>query len=367
MKNKKEKQKKLQWHHANPLLSSFLSETIGDGYKKDAEKLNVLLDYRDDKAVCRKLLEIKDANKKALASYLEQTQEIKLLDNAIYDIQIKRLHEYKRQLLNILHVMYLYNQLKEHPEMEFYPRTFIFGAKAAAGYKNAKLTIKLINSVADVINNDPSINGKIKVVFIEDYRVSIAEWIFAAADVSEQISTASKEASGTGNMKFMLNGALTLGTMDGANVEIVEEVGEENAFIFGMSSDEVIEHEQKRDYNPMDIFNQDQDIRKVLMELINGFYSPNDPELFRDLYNSLLNTQCTQFADTYFILADFRSYAEAQKRVMEAYKDEEGWAKSAILNVANSGKFSSDRTIQEYVDDIWHLDKVTVDMSVVED
>jgi len=251
--------------------------------------------------------------------------------------------------------------------MEFYPRTFIFGAKAAAGYKNAKLTIKLINSVADVINNDPSINGKIKVVFIEDYRVSIAEWIFAAADVSEQISTASKEASGTGNMKFMLNGALTLGTMDGANVEIVEEVGEENAFIFGMSSDEVIEHEQKRDYNPMDIFNQDQDIRKVLMELINGFYSPNDPELFRDLYNSLLNTQCTQFADTYFILADFRSYAEAQKRVMEAYKDEEGWAKSAILNVANSGKFSSDRTIQEYVDDIWHLDKVTVDMSVVED
>ena len=238
---------------------------------------------------------------------------------------------------------------------------------AAAVYKYAKLTIKLINSVADVINNDPSINGKIKVVFIEDYRVSIAEWIFAAADVSEQISTASKEASGTGNMKFMLNGALTLGTMDGANVEIVEEVGEENAFIFGMSSDEVIEHEQKRDYNPMDIFNQDQDIRKVLMELINGFYSPNDPELFRDLYNSLLNTQCTQFADTYFILADFRSYAEAQKRVMEAYKDEEGWAKSAILNVANSGKFSSDRTIQENVDDIWHLDKVTVDMSVVED
>ena len=251
--------------------------------------------------------------------------------------------------------------------MEFYRSTFILGSKLAAGYKNAKLTIKLINSVADVINNDPSINGKIKVVFIEDYRVSIAEWIFAAADVSEQISTASKEASGTGNMKFMLNGALTLGTMDGAYVEIVEEVGEENAFIFGMSSDEVIEHEQKRDYNPMDIFNQDQDIRKVLMELINGFYSPNDPELFRDLYNSLLNTQCTQFADTYFILADFRSYAEAQLRVMEAYKDEEGWAKSAILNVANSGKFSSDRTIQEYVDDIWHLDKVTVDMSVVED
>lgn len=251
--------------------------------------------------------------------------------------------------------------------MEFYPRTFIFGAKAAAGYKNAKLTIKLINSVADVINNDKSINGKIKVVFLEDYRVSLAEWIFAAADVSEQISTASKEASGTGNMKFMLNGAPTLGTMDGANVEIVEEVGEENAFIFGMSSDEVIAHEKNRDYNPMDIFNQDQDIRKVLMQLINGFYSPNDPELFRDLYNSLLNTQSTQFADTYFILADFRSYVEAQKKVMEAYKDEERWAKMAILNVANSGKFSSDRTIQDYVDDIWHLDKITVDMSEIED
>ena len=251
-------------------------------------------------------------------------------------------------------------QLKEHPEMEFYPRTFIFGAKAAAGYKNAKLTIKLINSVADVINNDPSINGKIKVVFIEDYRVSIAEWIFAAADVSEQISTASKEASGTGNMKFMLNGALTLGTMDGANVEIVEEVGEENAFIFGMSSDEVIEHEQKRDYNPMDIFNQDQDIRKVLMELINGFYSPNDPELFRDLYNSLLNTQCTDKADTYFILKDFRSYADAQKRVEEAYRDQQRWSKMAMMNTACSGKFTSDRTIEEYVRDIWHLEKVEV-------
>ena len=251
--------------------------------------------------------------------------------------------------------------------MDIVPRTFIFGAKAAAGYKNAKLTIKLINNVADVINNDPSINGKIKVVFLEDYRVSLAEWIFAAADVSEQISTASKEASGTGNMKFMLNGALTLGTMDGANVEIVEEVGEENAFIFGMSSEEVIAHEKNRDYNPMDIFNQDQDIRKVLTQLINGFYSQNDTELFRDLYNSLLNTQCTQYADTYFILADFRSYVEAQKKVEAAYRDEERWAKSAILNVANSGKFSSDRTIQEYVDDIWHLDKITVDMSEFEE
>ena len=279
---------------------------------------------------------------------------------SIFDVQVKRLHEYKRQLLNILHVMYLYNQIKEHPEMEFYPRTFIFGAKAAAGYRIAKLTIKLINNVAAVINNDRSINGKIKVVFIEDYKVSNAEWIFAAADVSEQISTASKEASGTGNMKFMLNGAVTIGTMDGANVEMVEEMGKENAFIFGMSAQEVIEHEQKRDYNPMDIFNSDQDIRKVLMQLINGFYSAEDSELFRDLYNSLLNTQCTQYADTYFVLKDFRSYAEAQQRVQEAYVDQDRWARMAMMNVANVGKFSSDRTIQEYVDDIWHLDKITV-------
>ena len=353
--------------HGNPLLADWVSNKIGEDWITNLKHLKKLEIYADDKKAQQEFMQIKYQNKLRLAEYIQKHNGVEVDPRSIFDVQVKRLHEYKRQLVNILHVMYLYNQLREHPEMEFYPRTFIFGAKAAAGYKNAKLTIKLINSVADVINNDPSINGKIKVVFIEDYRVSIAEWIFAAADVSEQISTASKEASGTGNMKFMLNGALTLGTMDGANVEIVEEVGEENAFIFGMSSDEVIEHEQKRDYNPMDIFNQDQDIRKVLMELINGFYSPNDPELFRDLYNSLLNTQCTQFADTYFILADFRSYAEAQKRVMEAYKDEEGWAKSAILNVANSGKFSSDRTIQEYVDDIWHLDKVTVDMSVVED
>ena len=353
--------------HGNPLLADWVSNKIGEDWITNLKHLKKLEIYADDKKAQQEFMQIKYQNKLRLAEYIQKHNGVEVDPRSIFDVQVKRLHEYKRQLLNILHVMYLYNQLREHPEMEFYPRTFIFGAKAAAGYKNAKLTIKLINSVADVINNDPSINGKIKVVFIEDYRVSIAEWIFAAADVSEQISTASKEASGTGNMKFMLNGALTLGTMDGANVEIVEEVGEENAFILGMSSDEVIEHEQKRDYNPMDIFNQDQDIRKVLMELINGFYSPNDPELFRDLYNSLLNTQCTQFADTYFILADFRSYAEAQKRVMEAYKDEEGWAKSAILNVANSGKFSSDRTIQEYVDDIWHLDKVTVDMSVVED
>ena len=253
-------------------------------------------------------------------------------------------------------------KIKENPELDMVPRTFIFGAKAAAGYKRAKLTIKLINSVADVINNDRSINGKIKVVFIEDYRVSNAEIIFAAADVSEQISTASKEASGTGNMKFMLNGALTLGTMDGANVEIVEEVGTENAFIFGMSSDEVINYENNGGYNPMEIFNTDQDIRRVLMQLINGYYSPQDPELFRDIYNSLLNTISSDRADTYFILKDFRSYAEAQKRVDAAYRDEAWWAKAAMLNVACSGKFSSDRTIEEYVKDIWHLKKVKVEL-----
>ena len=344
--------------HGDPLLADWVSEHIGDDWITNLAHIEKMAIYATDKKAQQEFMNIKYQNKLRLAKYIKEHNGIEVDPRSIFDVQVKRLHEYKRQLLNILHVMYLYNELKEHPDMDFYPRTFIFGAKAAAGYKNAKLTIKLINNVADVINNDRSINGKIKVVFIEDYRVSIAEWIFAAADVSEQISTASKEASGTGNMKFMLNGALTLGTMDGANVEIVEEVGKENAFIFGMSSDEVIAHERNRDYDPMQIFNTDQDIRKVLMQLINGFYSPNDPELFRDLYNSLLNTQCTQFADTYFILKDFRSYADAQKRVMEAYKDEEGWAKSAILNIAHAGKFSSDRTIQEYVDDIWHLDKI---------
>ncbi len=348
--------------HGDPLLADWVSEHIGDDWITNLAHIEKMAIYATDKKAQQEFMNIKYQNKQRLAKYIKEHNGIEVDPRSIFDVQVKRLHEYKRQLLNILHVMYLYNELKEHPDMDFYPRTFIFGAKAAAGYKNAKLTIKLINNVADVINNDRSINGKIKVVFIEDYRVSIAEWIFAAADVSEQISTASKEASGTGNMKFMLNGALTLGTMDGANVEIVEEVGKENAFIFGMSSDEVIAHERNRDYDPMQIFNTDQDIRKVLMQLINGFYSPNDPELFRDLYNSLLNTQCTQFADTYFILKDFRSYAEAQKRVMEAYKDEEGWAKSAILNIAHAGKFSSDRTIQEYVDDIWHLDKITVEV-----
>ena len=349
--------------HANPLLADWVTEKLGTKeWITDLSKMSGLKEWLDDEEALKEFMTIKFKNKERLAAYIKEHNGVEVDPRSIFDVQVKRLHEYKRQLLNILHVMYLYNQIKDHPEMSFYPKTYVFGAKASAGYIRAKEIIKLINSVADVINNDRSINGKLKVVFIEDYRVSNAELIFAAADVSEQISTASKEASGTGNMKFMLNGALTLGTMDGANVEIVEEVGKENAFIFGMSSDEVIAHERNRDYDPMQIFNTDQDIRKVLMQLINGFYSPNDPELFRDLYNSLLNTQCTQFADTYFILKDFHSYADAQKRVMEAYKDEEGWAKSAILNIAHAGKFSSDRTIQEYVDDIWHLDKITVEV-----
>ncbi|OYO43035.1 hypothetical protein CG709_20540 [Lachnotalea glycerini] len=281
-----------------------------------------------------------------------------VVPRSVFGVLVQGLPEFMRQLLNILHIMHLYNQIKENPDMEFYPRTFIFGAKAAAGYQRAKLTIKLINSVADVVNNDQLIHNKIKIVFIEDYRVSIAEWIFAAADVSEQISTASKEASGTSNMKFMLNGALTLGTMDGANVEIVEEVGSENAFIFGLSSDEVIQYENEGGYNPMDIFNNDQDIRKVLIQLINGFYCPENPELFREIYNSLLNTNSSERADTFFILKDFKAYAQAQRAVEAAYRNEKGWAKSAMLNTACAGKFTSDRTIQQYVDEIWHLDKV---------
>jgi len=345
--------------HGNPLLADWVTDHVGKEWITDLPQINRLKVYADDKKAQQEFMNIKYQNKVRLAQYILEHNGIEVDPRSIFDVQVKRLHEYKRQMLNILHVMYLYNTIKEHPEMEFYPRTFIFGAKAAAGYRNAKLTIKLINAVADVINNDDSINGKLKVVFIENYNVSNAEIIFAAADVSEQISTASKEASGTGNMKFMLNGALTLGTMDGANVEIVEEVGQENAFIFGLSSDEVINFEQNGGYDPMEIFNNDQDVRKVLMQLINGTYS-QDTELFRPLYNSLLNTLSTSKADTYFILKDFRSYAEAQKRVEEAYKDEEGWAKSAILNVACCGKFTSDRTIQQYVDEIWHLDKVVI-------
>ena len=348
--------------HGNPLLADWVTEHIGKGWITDLAQMAKLKPLAEDAKACEEFMSIKYKNKERLAKYIWEHNHVEVDPRSIFDVQVKRLHEYKRQLLNILHVMYLYNKSKEHPEMSFYPRTFIFGAKAAAGYKRAKQTIKLINSVADVINNDRSINGKIKVVFIEDYRVSNAELIFAGADVSEQISTASKEASGTGNMKFMLNGAPTLGTMDGANVEIVEEVGIENAFIFGLSSDEVINYENHGGYNPMDIYNNDWEIRRVVDQLVDGTYAHGDREMYRDLYNSLLNTKSSDRADTYFILKDFRSYAEAQCRVEEAYRDKDRWAKMALLNTASCGKFTSDRTIQEYVDDIWKLDKVTVEV-----
>lgn len=345
--------------HGNPLLADWVTRKIGDEWITDLSQIKKLAVYADDELSRQEFMQIKYQNKLRLAAYIKEHNGVDVDPRSIFDVQVKRLHEYKRQLLNILHVMYLYNQIKAHPDMDFYPRTFIFGAKAAAGYRRAKLTIKLINNVANVINNDKSIDGKIKVVFIENYRVSNAEIIFAAADVSEQISTASKEASGTSNMKFMLNGAMTLGTMDGANVEIVKEVGEENAVIFGLTAEEVIKYQNEGGYNPQDIFNNDQEIRQVLMQLINGFYSPEDPELFRDIYNSLLYDAKP---DVYFILKDFRSYADAQKKIEEKYRDSEGWARSVMLNTACSGKFSSDRTIEEYVRDIWHLDKVKVEL-----
>ena len=346
--------------HGNPLLADWVTAHIGDGWITDLTEMAKLKPLAGDPVARREFMEIKHQNKIRLANYIKEHNHVEVDPNSIFDVQVKRLHEYKRQLLNILHVMYLYNRVKENPMMPFYPRTFIFGAKAAAGYARAKQTIKLINSVADVINNDASINGKIKVVFIEDYRVSNAEWIFAAADVSEQISTASKEASGTGNMKFMLNGAPTIGTMDGANVEIVEEVGAENAFIFGLSSDEVIHYENHGGYNPMDIYYNDWEIRRVVDQLVDGTYAKGNKELYRDLYNSLLNTYSGGKADTYFILKDFRSYAEAQQRVGEAYVDQDRWSRMALLQTASCGKFTSDRTIQQYVDDIWKLKKVTV-------
>ena len=353
--------------HANPLLADWVTEKLGTKeWITDLSKMSGLKEWLDDEEALKEFMTIKFKNKERLAAYIKEHNGVEVDPRSIFDVQVKRLHEYKRQLLNILHVMYLYNQIKEHPEMSFYPKTYIFGAKASAGYIRAKEIIKLINSVADVINNDRSINGKLKVVFIEEYRVSNAELIFAAADISEQISTASKEASGTGNMKFMMNGAPTLGTMDGANVEIVDEVGIDNAFIFGLSADEVINYEQNGGYNPYDIYNNDPDIHRVVDQLVDGTYSNGDTEMYRDLYNSLLNNQGGSRADMYFILKDFRSYADAQARAMEAYKDKEKWAKMALKNTACCGKFSADRTIQEYVDDIWHLDHVVIDEDELE-
>ncbi|MCI8454626.1 MAG: glycogen/starch/alpha-glucan phosphorylase [Lachnospiraceae bacterium] len=348
--------------HGNPLLADWVTSKIGSEWITDLSHIRKLAVYAEDEKCQQEFMNIKYQNKQRLAKYIKEHNGIDVDPRSIFDVQVKRLHEYKRQLMNILHVMYLYNQLKDNPNLDMIPRTFIFGAKAAAGYKIAKLTIKLINAVAEVVNNDRSINGRLKVIFIEDYCVSNAEMIFAAADVSEQISTASKEASGTGNMKFMLNGALTIGTMDGANVEMAEEVGEENMFIFGASSDEIIAFEKNGGYHPMEIFNNDQDIRRVLMELINGYFAPHDPELFRDIYNSLLTTNFGNRPDPYFILKDFHSYAQAEAKIDKAYRDEKWWARTAILNTASCGKFSSDRTIEEYVRDIWNLKKVTVNL-----
>ncbi len=341
--------------HGNPLLADWITSKIGDEWITDLPHLAKLKVYVDDEKCQQEFMNIKYQNKVRLAAYIKEHNGVEVDPRSIFDVQVKRLHEYKRQLLNILHVMYLYSEIKEHPEMDIVPRTFIFGAKAAAGYKRAKLTIKLINSVADVINNDESINGKLKVVFIENYRVSNAELIFAAADVSEQISTASREASGTGNMKFMLNGAPTLGTMDGANVEIVEEVGAENAFIFGLSAEEVMAYERDKNYYPADIFNSNANVRKVLTQLINGTFH-EDTEIFRDIYDSLIKE------DVYFTLKDFDSYCEAHRKVDAAYRDEKAWAKMAMLNTACAGKFSSDRTIEQYAKEIWELEKVKVTM-----
>lgn len=347
--------------HGNPLLADWVTKKIGDEWITNLPHINELSVYVNDELCQKEFMNIKYQNKVRLAKYIKEHNGIEVNPRSIFDVQVKRLHEYKRQLLNILHIMYLYNDLKKNPDKDFYPRTFIFGAKASAGYHRAKAIIKLINSVGDVVNNDKSIHDKIKVVFIENYRVSNAELIFAAADVSEQISTASKEASGTGNMKFMLNGAPTLGTMDGANVEIVEEVGKENAFIFGLSSDEVIAYEHNNQYNPREIYNTDSEIRAVLTQLVDGTYAPGNSEEFRDIYNSLLESHGGR-PDMYFILADFRSYTEAQRRVEEAYRDTSRWAKMAMLNTAKCGKFSSDRTIEEYAKEIWHLEKVTVEL-----
>ena len=340
--------------HGNPLLASWITDKIGDEWIVKLSNLKKLKVYATDEKYQQEFMNIKYQNKIRLANYIKEHNGVDVDPRSIFDVQVKRLHEYKRQLLNILHVMYQYNELKTNPSYDMYPTTYIFGAKASAGYKRAKLIIKLINSVADVINNDASIKGKIKVVFIENYRVSNAELIFAAADVSEQISTASREASGTGNMKFMLNGAVTLGTMDGANVEIVEEVGEENAVIFGLRAEEVMKYEREGGYNPKDIYNNDAAVRTVLTQLINGMYSSDDPDRFRDLYDSLINE------DEYFILKDFASYVEAHRKIDTLYRDEKNWAKMVMLNTACSGKFSSDRTIEEYAKEIWNLKKVKV-------
>lgn len=344
--------------HANPLLADWVTKYVGEDWITNLPVIERLMPFADNEKVQREFLNIKYLNKARLAKYIKEHNHIDVDPHSIFDVQVKRLHEYKRQFMNILRVMYLYNLLKENPDMEFYPRTFIFGGKASAGYERAKEVINLINNVGEVINNDPDIKGRIKVVFIEDYRVSNAELIFAAADISEQISTASKEASGTGNMKFMINGAVTLGTMDGANVEIVEEAGRENVEIFGFLAQEIIDYEKNGGYNPLDYYNRDPELKKVLDQLINGEYSCGDKDRFRDIHDSLLVQRGQEPADMYFILGDFKSYITASQKMESRYRDRRKWAKTAIINIAKSGKFSSDRTICQYVEEIWHLDKI---------
>ena len=345
---------------ANPELSSLITELIGDGWTTDLYKLKELEKYLDDENVLNRVAEIKLHNKERLANYIKETTGIEVNPHSIFDIQVKRLHEYKRQLLNVLHIMDLYNRLKENPLLDIEPRTFIFGAKAASGYRRAKSIIKLINTLAERINNDADINGKIKVVFLENYRVSLAEKIFPAADISEQISTASKEASGTGNMKFMLNGALTLGTMDGANVEIVEEAGLENEFIFGLSAAEVEEFQRNGQYNPFDDYNKVEGLKKVVDQLGDGTFDDDHKGIFRELQTSLLYGVDGSRPDVYFLLRDFDSYREAQTRIDNAYKNKKDWARKALINIANAGKFSSDRTIMEYAREIWNIEPTEV-------
>ena len=345
---------------ANQGLYHLIREYVKGDILKDYRLFEQILPYKDDKEFCKKYEKVKRNNKIRFAKYIKEKQGIEVNPESIFDVHCKRLHEYKRQLLKCLHIIYIYQKIKKDPTCITTPITFIFAAKAAPGYARAKEIIRLIHSIQEMVNKDSDMDGKIQVVFVENYCVSVAEMLIPAADISEQISTASKEASGTGNMKFMLNGAPTLGTMDGANVEIVEEVGIENAFIFGLSSDEVINYENNGGYNPQEIYFNDWDIKRVVDQLMDGTYSHGDHEMFRDLYNSLLNTQGGDRPDRYFILKDFRSYAEAQKKVEEAYKDPDRWAKMALLNTASCGKFTSDRTIQEYVDNIWKLDYVTV-------
>ena len=345
--------------HGNPLLADWVTAKVGKEWITDLSKTAGLSSIAGRQKAQEEFRAIKRANKVRLAEYIKKYNGIEVDPDSIFDVQVKRLHEYKRQFMNILHVMHLYNKVKSDPKLPFWPRTFIFGAKASAGYERAKAIIKLINSVAAVINADESIGGKIKVVFIEDYRVSNAELIYAAADISEQISTASREASGTSNMKFMLNGALTLGTLDGANVEIVEEVGRENAFIFGYTADQIMEMEKNGGYDPQHFYQSDEDIRRVLDQLTDGTFSGGDTELFRDLRDSLLEAKGGP-ADQYFILGDFRAYAQAHESAEALYRDSAAWARAAILNIAHVGKFSSDRTIRDYVEGIWKLGRIVV-------